>query len=100
MFVVVFGGCMFVAVCLSLRLWLCVCVTLCFQEFSNVSGLLHTAGGHPPPQWRMANEEVVGGAANVPAELLYKLFSFRLASHGGSHAIPLNLPLVCLLSIQ
>ena len=91
---------MFVAVCLSLRLWLCVCVTLCFQEFSNVSGLLHTAGGHPPPQWRMANEEVVGGAANVPAELLYKLFSFRLASHGGSHAIPLNLPLFCLLSIQ
>ena len=40
----------------------------------------------------MANEEAYGGAANVPAELLCKLFSLRFASHGGSHAIPLNLP--------
>ena len=34
----------------------------------------------------------LGRAANVPAELLHKLFSFRFASHGGFHAIPLNLP--------
>ena len=59
---------------------MCVCHTLFLRALRVLD--FCKAAGHPPAQWRMANEEATKlRAANVPAELLHTLFSFRFASH-------------------
>ena len=39
----------------------CVCVSTPVPKGSLPTSTFFTAGGHPPPQWRMANEEATGG---------------------------------------
>ena len=82
-----------ISACVCVRARVCVCVSPPVPKGPMPPfplPPLNKAGGHPPPQWRMANEEATGGAANVPAELLYKLslHSFFVSFHGGSCYFP------------
>ena len=43
------------------RASVCVCVSTPVPKGSLPTSTFFTAGGHPPPQWRMANEEATGG---------------------------------------
>ena len=57
----------------------------------SVSGSLFIAGGHPPPQWRMANEEASGEGCKRTCETFVHAVTplFLVCFHGGSsHDIP------------